>query len=81
MKEDRFLNVPGEIPILTNDETNQLKGGFKKIKTNPSVRMDSGDNNENCHGHSGSMGGDGGMGGGGSEDTNLNCKFSCKCNN
>lgn len=45
MKEDRFLNVPGEIPILTNDETNQLKGGFKKIKTNPSVRMDSGDKN------------------------------------
>ena len=49
MKEDRFLNIPGEIPILTNDETNRLKGGFKKIKTNPSVRMDSGDNNENCH--------------------------------
>lgn len=75
MKEDRFLNVPGEIPILTNDETNQLKGGFKKIKTNPSVRMDSGDNNENCHGHSRDMGSDE------SEDTNLNCKFSCKCNN
>ena len=55
MKEDRFLNIPGEIPILTNDETNRLKGGFKKIKTNPSVRMDSGDNNENCHGHSGGM--------------------------
>lgn len=33
MKEDRFLNIPGEIPILTNDETNRLKGGFKKIKT------------------------------------------------
>lgn len=75
MKEDRFLNVPGEIPILTNDETNQLKGGFKKIKTNPSVRMDSADNNENCHGHSGDMGSDE------SGDTNINCKFSCKCNN
>lgn len=79
MKEDRFLNVPGEIPILTNDETNQLKGGFKKIKTNPSVRMDSGDYNENCHGHSGGMGSGGG--GGESEDTNTNCQVSCRCNN
>ncbi len=72
MKEKHFLNLSGEIPELSKDEANQLKGGFKKVATKPSVQM-SRDTNKNCHGNSGASGSDEGG------DTNVNCKFSCTC--
>lgn len=52
MKEKHFLNLSSEIPKLSKNEADQLKGGFKKVATKPSVQM-SGDINKNCHGNSG----------------------------
>lgn len=74
MKEDRFLNVSGEIPVLSKDEADQLKGGFKKVATKLSVQM-SGDTNKNCHGNSDDADTDE------NEDSNVNCHFACKCSN
>ena len=73
MKEKQFLNLSSEIPKLSKNEADQLKGGFKKVATKPSVQM-SGDINKNCHGNSGDAGSDE------DGDANVNCKFSCKCN-
>ncbi|GFI00055.1 hypothetical protein [uncultured Phocaeicola sp.] len=72
MKENRFLNLSGEIPVLSKDEADLLKGGFKKVPTKLSIQMNSDDTNKNCHGNIKNMDSDGG-------DTNINCKFSCEC--
>ena len=39
MKEKHFLNLSSEIPKLSKNEADQLKGGFKKVATKPSVQM------------------------------------------
>lgn len=75
MKEDRFLDLSGEMPILSESEANQLKGGFKKVMTKSSVRMSSDDGNKNCYGSSGDRDTDEDQ-----EDSNANCHFTCRCN-
>ena len=73
MKEKHFLNLTIKSAICSGNNADQLKGGFKKVATKPSVQM-SGDINKNCHGNSGDAGSDE------DGDANVNCKFSCKCN-
>lgn len=72
MKEERFLSLSGEIPVLSKDEADKLKGGFKKVATKSTVQM-SGGSNRNCHGSSDDAGTDE------NEDSNVNCYSSCKC--
>ena len=39
MKEKHFLNLSSEIPKLSKNEADQLKGGFKKVATKPSSSL------------------------------------------
>ena len=47
MKEKHFLNLSSEIPKLSKNEADQLKGGFKKVATKPSVHVNAIHSDEN----------------------------------